>query len=311
MKLRRLQKVGTSQRIETSDDTVMDDESNQGRMTAKIDQDDAIVLKDDEEEDKEVVDAVKDVEKAKVVESAQDQGRQAKSQAEICKIDMDHANKTLSMQEDETNPTEVQEVVDVVTIAKLITKIVTAASETVTAARAIITTVEAQVPAATTATLITATAKEDPAVKKYQAMKRKPHTKAQARNNMMMYLKNVAAFKLDYFKGMSYDDICLIFEAKFNSNVAFLLKTKEQIEEDENRALQNINETPAERAAKRRKLDKEVEDLKRHLQIVLNKDDDVYTEATPLARKVPVVDCEIIEINNKPYYKIIRADGTH
>nr|GEZ69830.1 hypothetical protein [Tanacetum cinerariifolium] len=40
-------------------------------------------------------------------------------------------------------------------------------------------------------------------------------------------------------------------------------------------------------------------------------DDDVYTEATPLARKVPVVDYEIIEINNKPYYKIIRADGTH
>nr|GEY10350.1 putative ribonuclease H-like domain-containing protein [Tanacetum cinerariifolium] len=94
-------------------------------------------------------------------------------------------------------------------------------------------------------------AKEDPAVKRYQAMKRKPQNKAQARKNMMMYLKNVAGFKMDYFKGMSYDDIRLIFEAKFNSNVAFLLKTKEQIEEDENRALQKINETPAERAAKR------------------------------------------------------------
>nr|GFB05582.1 hypothetical protein [Tanacetum cinerariifolium] len=58
--------VGTSQRVETSDDTVMDDESNQGRMIAKIDQDDAVVLKDDKEEDKEVADAVKDVEKAKV-----------------------------------------------------------------------------------------------------------------------------------------------------------------------------------------------------------------------------------------------------
>nr|GFB30421.1 hypothetical protein [Tanacetum cinerariifolium] len=46
-----------------------------------------------------------------------------------------------------------------------------------------------------------------------------------------------------------------------------------------------INETPAKRAAKRRKLDEEVEDLKRHLQIVPNEDDDVYTEATPLARK--------------------------
>nr|GFC21547.1 hypothetical protein [Tanacetum cinerariifolium] len=153
--------------------------------------------------------------------------------------------------------------------------------------------------------------KDDPAVKRYQAIKRKPHTEAQAKKNMMMYLKNVASFKLDYFKGMSYDDIHPLIEEKFNSNVAFLLKTKEQIEEDENRALQTINKTPAERAAKRRKLDEEVEDLKRHLQIMPNEDDDVYTEATPLAKKVPVVDYEIIEMNDKPYYKIIRADGTH
>nr|GEY80424.1 hypothetical protein [Tanacetum cinerariifolium] len=78
--------------------------------------------------------------------------------------------------------------------------------------------------------------------------------------------------------GMSYDDIRPIFEAKFNSNVDFLLKTKEQMEEEENRALQTINETPTQKAAKRRKLNEEVEDLKRHLQIMPNEDDDVYTE---------------------------------
>nr|GEY60708.1 reverse transcriptase domain-containing protein [Tanacetum cinerariifolium] len=99
---------------------------------------------------------------------------------------------------------------------------------------------------------------------------------------MMMYLKNVAGFKLDYFKGMSYDDIRPIFEAKFNSNITFLLKTKEQIEEEKNRALQTINETPAQKAAKRRKLNEEVEDLKRNLEIVPDEYDDVYTEATPL-----------------------------
>nr|GEX90342.1 hypothetical protein [Tanacetum cinerariifolium] len=267
LKLRRLQRVVTSQRVETSDDIVMDDESNQGRMIAEMDQDDAVVLKDDKEEDKEVADAVKDVEEAKVDESAQDQERQAESQAEIYKIDMDHDNKVLSMQEDETEPAEGQEVVDVVTTAKLITEVVTAA---------IIRDPEEE---STTSIIITAKtkskdeaidhvkkkAKEDPAMKRYQAMKRKPQTEAQARKNMMMYLKNVAGFKLDYFKGMSNDDIRPIFEAKFNSNVAFLLKKKEQIEEDENRELKKINETSAERAAKRRKLDEEVEDLKRHL----------------------------------------------
>nr|GEV43332.1 Gag-Pol polyprotein [Tanacetum cinerariifolium] len=61
-------------------------------------------------------------------------------------------------------------------------------------------------------------AKEDLAVKRYQVLKRKPQTEAQARKNMIMYLKNFAGFKMDYFKGMSYDDIHPIFDAKFNSN---------------------------------------------------------------------------------------------
>nr|GEU54560.1 cytochrome P450 reductase [Tanacetum cinerariifolium] len=309
----------TSQRVDTSDDTVMDDESNEGRIIAKIDKDDAVVLMDDKEEDKKVEEA----------------------------------------KEDQTEPAKVQEVVDVVTTAKLIT--------VVTVASAIIPTAEPQVPYATltaaptrvatapsrrrkgmvirdpesesaTSTIIPAEtkskdkgkwilveepkplkkkqqieqdeqyarelhaelnkdidwdkaidhvkrkAKEDPAVKRYHVLKRKPQTEAQARKNIIMYLKNVDGFKMDYFKGMSYDDIRPIFEAKFNSNVAFFLKTKEQIEEEENRALQKINETLAERATKRRKLDEEVEDLKRHLEIVADEDDDVYTKATPLAR---------------------------
>nr|GEU85635.1 reverse transcriptase domain-containing protein [Tanacetum cinerariifolium] len=100
----------TSQRIDSSDDTVLKDASNQGRMIANLD-------KDDKREEK----------KEEEVKDDQVKGRQA----EIYHIDMDHASKVLSMQEDEP---EVQEVVDVVTTAKLITGVVTAASESVTAA---------------------------------------------------------------------------------------------------------------------------------------------------------------------------------
>nr|GEY03762.1 hypothetical protein [Tanacetum cinerariifolium] len=125
---------------------------------------------------------------------------------------------------------------------------------------------------------------------------------------MMIYLRNMAGFKMDYFIGMSYDDIRPIFEKYFNSNVAFLEKTKEQMEEDDSKALNRASESQAEKPAKKQKLDEEVEELKKHIQIVLNDDDDVYTEATPLARKVPVVDYEIYIKNNKPYYKIIRVD---
>nr|GEW16241.1 hypothetical protein [Tanacetum cinerariifolium] len=275
-------------RIDTSEDTVMDDASNQERIIDEMDNDDDVALMDDKNEAE-----------AKVVEDDQ-----------------------------EDEPAKVQEVVDVVTTAKLITEVVTAASKTVTAASTIISAAEPQVPAATitaapakvatapsirrkgvvirdpeeestTSSIIPAytkskdkgkgilveepkplkkkqqikmdeqyarklhaeinkdidwdvaidhvklKAKEDPSIQRYQAMKRKPQTEAQARRNMIMYFKNVVGFILDYFKGMSYDDIRLIFEARFISNVDFLLKTKEQMEEEESRALQTIHETPA------------------------------------------------------------------
>nr|GEZ47180.1 hypothetical protein [Tanacetum cinerariifolium] len=174
-KLRRLKKVGTSQRVKSSDD--MENE------------------KDDEFE-----------------------GRHADKQAEIYNIDLDHSFKVLSMQEDDT---EVQEAVEIVTTAKLMTEVVTAAATQVVAATT-------PIPAA------------------------KPR-------------------------------------------------------------ILNITAAPA-KAAKRRKLHeqaKEDEDLKKQLEVVDDEDDDVFIEATPIGRKVPIVDYEIVMINNKPRYKIIKADGTH
>nr|GEY10219.1 hypothetical protein [Tanacetum cinerariifolium] len=128
---------------------------------------------------------------------------------------------------------------------------------------------------------------------------------------MMIYLRNVVGFKMDYFRGMSYDDIRPIFEKKFNSNVAFLLKTKEQMDDEDSRALKRLSESQEDKATKKQKLDEKVEELKKHFMIVPNDDDDVYTKATPLALKVSVVDYEIYIKNNKPYYKIKRADGLH
>nr|GEZ51646.1 hypothetical protein [Tanacetum cinerariifolium] len=55
----------------------------------------------------------------------------------------------------------------------------------------------------------------------------------------------------------------------------------------------------------------EADDFKKRLEIVQDEDDDVFVEATPLAQKVPVVDYQVVVIDNKPKYKIIRADDTH
>nr|GEX05191.1 hypothetical protein [Tanacetum cinerariifolium] len=110
--------------------------------------------------------------------------------------------------------------------------------------------------------------KQDNAVLRYQALKRKPQTEAHTRKNMIVYLKNMAGFKMDYFKGMSYDDIRLIFEKYFNLNVAFLEKPKEQLEEEESRALKRKTKSSEEQRVKMQKLDEKVdavEDFKENM----------------------------------------------
>nr|GEU91050.1 hypothetical protein [Tanacetum cinerariifolium] len=255
LKLRRLKKIGTSQRIDASDDTVMEDASNQGRIIDEMDKDDVVDLMDDKEEDKKV-------EEAKVVENDQVQGRQAESQAEIYKIDMDHASKVLTATitaapvKVVVAPSKKRKGVVIKDPKEESTTSLIIPAETKSKDKGKGILVEEPKPLKKKQQVemdkeyarklhaelnkdidwdvaidhVKLKAKEDPAVQRYQAMKRKPQTEAQAQKNMMMYLKNVAGFRLDYFKGMSYDDIRLIFEAKFNLNVDFLLKTKEQME---------------------------------------------------------------------------------
>ncbi|GKC24264.1 putative ribonuclease H-like domain-containing protein, partial [Tanacetum coccineum] len=64
---------------------------------------------------------------------------------------------------------------------------------------------------------------------RYQALKKKPVTVAQARKNMMVYLKNMANYKMSYFKGMSYDQIRPIFEEEYRK-VQTLFKKNTDVE---------------------------------------------------------------------------------
>nr|GEY78274.1 hypothetical protein [Tanacetum cinerariifolium] len=252
-KLRRLKKVKTSQRVETSDDTIMEDVSNQGRMIVELDRDKGVELIGEKEKTKE-------------------------------------------------DDLEVQEAVEVVTTAKLITKVVNAASTPVSAASTIIPTTKKIIPAvelnipAVTITAAPVKVAVASTRRRRRVVIRDPEEESSTKTSDETMSK-------DKGKGKSYDDIRPIFKAKFNTNMEFILKSKEQIEEEESSALESINETPSQKAAKRRRLnqeDKDVEEIKQHLEIVPNEDNGVYTEATPLARKVPVVDYHIILLNSKP-----------
>nr|GEW41951.1 hypothetical protein [Tanacetum cinerariifolium] len=254
----------------------------------------------DEDVTLEEVDAAKDT---KVAKDADVQERLEESQTQVYHIDLEHADKVLSMQDDKAEPTELTEVTEVVTTAKLMTKVVTTAASTITVApstarrrKGVV--VRDPEETATPSTivhsepkskdkgkgiLVKKKGKQDNAILRYQALKRKPQTEAQGRKNIMVYLKNMAGFKMDFFKGMSYDDIRPIFEKYFNSNVAFLVKSKKELEEEASRELKRKSKSSEKKAAKKQKLNEEV----------------------------PVVDYQIHTEYNKSYYNIIRAYGTH
>nr|GEZ43860.1 hypothetical protein [Tanacetum cinerariifolium] len=67
------------------------------------------------------------------------------------------------------------------------------------------------------------------AVMKYQALKIKPLTEAQARKNMIIYLKNMAGYKMNYFKGMTYSEIRPLFEKHYKYNQAFLEEVNKEV----------------------------------------------------------------------------------
>nr|GEZ20792.1 hypothetical protein [Tanacetum cinerariifolium] len=136
--------------------------ADEGGIISNMDADEDVTLQD-------VADIAKDVAvDAEIEESADIQGRQVESQAQIYQINLKHADKVLSMQDDELETTELQEVVEVVTTAKLMTEVVTAASATITAA-------DTSIPAATiTAVAPTLTTTHNAAKRRKEVVIRDP-----------------------------------------------------------------------------------------------------------------------------------------
>nr|GEV26350.1 hypothetical protein [Tanacetum cinerariifolium] len=223
---------------------------------------------------------------------------------------------------DEAEPAKVKEVIEVVTAVKLMTEVVTTAATTITVGqvpKASATRrkkgVVIQDPEETATTSIIVHTKDEAFARQLEdelnANINWDVVMEQARKNMMIYLKKIAGFKMDFFKGMTYNEIRPIFEKNYNLNQAFLERVEEEVTGQKEEGSKRKGDSLNQEASKKQRINEEEDELKAHLQIVVNDDDDVFTEATPLASKVPVGDCHIHHENNKPYYKIIKADGTH
>nr|GEX63109.1 hypothetical protein [Tanacetum cinerariifolium] len=223
---------------------------------------------------------------AKETKDADLQGRLEESQAKVYHLDIEHAKKVLSMQEtNETEPAEVEDVIEVVIDAKLMTEVVTTVSTPITVApipkasaprkrRGVI--IQDPKEAATASEIMQLEVKskdkgngilvEEPkplkrqaqvehdkafvrelkvklnaninwnyvvdqvkikemqynTVMRYQALKREPVTEAQAKKNMMVYLKNMAGFKMDFFKEQMLNNVRLEVEEEHEMSLELL-----------------------------------------------------------------------------------------
>nr|GEY24602.1 hypothetical protein [Tanacetum cinerariifolium] len=214
------------------------------------------------------------------IEDVFNQGRMIDDMDKDERIKLVKDAEVLSMQEDDL---EVQEVVETVTTAKLITNVVTAATSQVSAASATIPAVKPSIPAAAPTVVATYTRRKGVIIKD---------------------LKEEVSLKTPVeTPGLKDKGKGILVESPKP------MKKKDQIELDAEYARKLHEEINKDDAEFNKDIDWDA--AMDHLVIVNDEDDDVFTEATPLGRKVPVVDYEIVMINNKPRYKIIRADDTH
>ncbi|GJX27858.1 hypothetical protein Tco_0235937 [Tanacetum coccineum] len=117
-----------------------------------------------------------------------------------------------------------------------------------------------------------------------EEQRRKPPTKAQKRNIMSTYLKNMAGYKHNQLKTKSFEDIQMLFD-----------KEMKRLEQE---------------VAKKKKIDDDQDEaeMKKHMEIVPN--DEVAINAIPLATKPPIIgDWKNIKEGKIGYFQIIRADG--
>ncbi|GKB00165.1 hypothetical protein Tco_0828158 [Tanacetum coccineum] len=146
-----------------------------------------------------------------------------------------------------------------------------------------------------------------------QEKRSKPPTKAQKRNTMSTYLKNMAGYKHNQLKSKSYDEIQEMFDKEMKRVNTFVDMNTELVEGSKTKAEGSSKRAGDELEQEKTKKqkgddDQEEAEIKRNIEIV--KDDEVAIDVIPLATKPPViVDYKIDKDRRMGYIKLIRAQA--
>ncbi|GJR76412.1 hypothetical protein Tco_0088777 [Tanacetum coccineum] len=164
------------------------------------------------------------------------------------------------------------------------------------------------------------------AAQRAEQIRNKPPTKAQLRNKMSTYLKNMGRYTHNQLMNKSFEKIRKLYEREQKWINDFVSMDSEVVGGSAKK-ISSVQESSSKRAgseleheeAKKQKLDEHVEakedddqdeaEIKKHMDVVL--DDEVAIDAIPLATKPPsIVEYKIVKEGKKGYFQLIRADGS-
>ncbi|GJZ68783.1 putative ribonuclease H-like domain-containing protein [Tanacetum coccineum] len=132
---------------------------------------------------------------------------------------------------------------------------------------------------------------------RYHAQLNRPYSIAEVRKNMVMYLKNQGGYKMNYFKGIKYEDIRPIFEKVWDQIQFFAPMDSEKEKGSEKKgsrkkslAMKRAGEKQSEESTKRQKIEDDIEkeELKAYLDQVLR--EEFAMEIESLATKYLIID---------------------
>ncbi|GJT44491.1 hypothetical protein Tco_0953206 [Tanacetum coccineum] len=146
-----------------------------------------------------------------------------------------------------------------------------------------------------------------------EEIRRKPPSKAQKRNQMCTYLKNMANYKHSQLKNKSFEEIQMLFDNTMKWVDLFVPMDSKVVEGSKSQAegsKKRIREELESDNSKKQKIDKNVEadmddevGMKKHIEIV--PDDKVAIDAIPLATKSPIINIDREDLET--LWKLVKA----
>nr|GEX06865.1 hypothetical protein [Tanacetum cinerariifolium] len=141
-----------------------------------------------------------------------------------------------------------------------------------------------------------------------EEQRRKPLTKAQKRNQMCVYLKNMVGFTHTQLKNKSFDEIQKAFDKTMIWIKSFVPIYSELVKDKgvltQKNSSQRVGDELDQERSKKKKVEdnKESEELKRCLEIIPDDGDDVTIDVIPLSIKTLIIDYKIHKEREKSYF---------